>query len=197
MRTLTPTQERVLLFIGLAALWSAAYLGIGRAIATRPTQVLTWDPVWAFPYVPAFVVPYLSAYLLPFVAFFALRDAASSRKFSIVVAGTILASAALFVAWPLTLARPAVGLASVFDRLLGALYVYDRPTNLFPSLHVSLSFLCAVAVGRVFPRRRVWMLAWATLIAVSTLFVRQHYVIDVAGGAAVAWVAWRVFLAMG
>ncbi|HTK59567.1 MAG TPA: phosphatase PAP2 family protein, partial [Candidatus Baltobacteraceae bacterium] len=175
-------------------LWAGAYLGAAAWNASRPAAVLPWDPVWTFPFVSAFVVPYLSAYLLPFAVPFVLRDRAKYRRFAAVAAATIAFSAACFILWPLTIARPELGVSSALDRLLGALYAADRPTNLFPSLHVSLSFLFAAAVGDARPRLRPWMTAWAALIAVSTLFTRQHYLIDVIGGVLVAWIAWRIYL---
>lgn len=194
MRALSATVERVLLFAAVSALWAAAYFGVGAWNASRPMQVLAWDPVWRFPFVSAFVLVYDSAYLLPLMAVLSLKDRAPARRFSAVTCGVIALSAACFLAWPLTLDRPPLVVASVFDKLLAALYAADRPTNLFPSLHVSLSFLFALAVGHAKPRWRGWMITWATLIAVSTLFTRQHYLIDVLGGILVAWVAWGIFL---
>jgi membrane-associated phospholipid phosphatase len=37
----------------------------------------------------------------------------------------------------------------------------------------------------------------AALVAVSTLFTKQHYVLDVIAGVFLAWVAWAVFLRSG
>jgi len=183
-----------MLFIGVAAFWAAAYLGTAGFNAARAPRVLAWDAIWIFPFVSAFVVPYLSAYALPFVAAASLRDRAKFRRFAAVAVGTMAFSAICFILFPLTLARPEIPLASLSDRLLAALYAADRPTNLFPSLHVSLSFLFALAVGDARPRLRPWMIAWAALVAVSTLFTRQHYLIDVVGGVIVAWIAWRIYL---
>lgn len=194
MRALHDTSERFALFIGTAALWALGYLATAAWNATRPAAALAWDPVWRFPIVSAFVVPYLSAYALPFLAACSPLSRSDYRRFAAVVAGTIVFSAACFVVLPLTIARPDLGFGSFSDHLLAALYAADRPTNLFPSLHVSLSFLCALAVGYAWPRLRIWALAWAALIAVSTLLTRQHYLVDVLGGIAVAWVAWRVYL---
>lgn len=194
MRALPDKAERLALFLGTAALWALGYLATAAWNASRPAGALAWDPVWSFPLVSAFAVPYLSAYALPFLAALAPLSRADYRRLAAVTAGTIAFSAAFFLLWPLTIARPDIGLASYSDRLLAALYAADHPVNLFPSLHVSLSFLFAAAVGHARPRWRRWTLAWAALIAVSTLFTRQHYVVDVIGGAAVAWMAWRVFL---
>ncbi|HTK60644.1 MAG TPA: phosphatase PAP2 family protein [Candidatus Baltobacteraceae bacterium] len=194
MRALSSSAERVLLFAAVTIFWAAVYFAVGAWNASRPMQVLPWDPVWRFPFVSAFVLAYDSAYLLPFFAFLALKDRAGARRFAAVVAGVIAVSAACFLAWPLLLPRPPIATASAFDRLLAALYAADRPTNLFPSLHVSLSFLFALAAGRAWPKRRLWFLAWAVLIAASTLFTRQHYFVDVIGGALAAFAAWRIFL---
>ena len=194
MKPLPRTLERAALFIGTAAFWAAAYLGTGAWNAARPARMLAWDPVWSLPVVGAFVIPYVSTYAMPFLVLLVTRHRAKERRFAAVVAGTIAFSAACFVLWPLTIPRPEIGLASVFDRMLAALYAADRPTNLFPSLHVSLSYLFALAVGDARPRLRRWTLAWATLVAASALLTRQHYLVDVIGGIVVAWAAWRIFL---
>lgn len=194
MRALPAWCERVFLFVGVYLLWLAVYLAVGRIDAARPAAVLLWDPVWSFPRVSAFVVPYLSAYLMPFILLFVVRDRAAFRRLAAMLSAVILFSAAIFLLWPLRLPRDPLAPTTTFDGLLGGLYAADRPTNLFPSLHVSMAFLFALAIGQARPRWRPWTLAWATLIAASTLFIRQHYLIDVLGGVAVAWVAWRAYL---
>jgi len=195
MRALSDTTERFALFLGTAALWALGYLATAAFNAPRPAGTLAWDPVWHVPLVSAFAVPYLSAYALPFLAALSPLSRAKYRRLAAVAAGVIAFSAACFLLWPLTIVRPDIGLASWSDRLLAALYAADHPVNLFPSLHVSLSFLFAAAVGHARPRWRLRTLAWAALIAVSTLFTRQHYLVDVIGGAVVAWIAWSIFRA--
>lgn len=55
-------------------------------------------------------------------------------------------------------------------------------------------FISALACGRV--HRGVGIAAglWASLIALSTLFTKQHYVADVMAGIVLAGVAYAVFL---
>lgn len=194
MPVLASTRERLTICLAVAAVWSFGYLGIGAWNAGRPASVLPWDPIHAFPFASVFVIPYLSAYVLPLLAIAFLRERKALRAFAAVVVVTILASALCFAFWSLTIDRPDIGAASLSDRALAALYAADHPVNLFPSLHVSLSFLFAAAVGYARPRWRGWALAWAALIAVSTLFTRQHYLVDVLGGVVLAWVGWRAFL---
>lgn len=187
-------RERLTIFLAVAFAWAFGYLGIGAWNASRAASVLPWDPIRAFPFVSGFVLPYLSAYALPVLSIMVMRERKGLRAFAAVVVATILVSASFFVLVPLTIARPDIGLASLSERALAALYAADRPVNLFPSLHVSLSFLFAAAVGHARPRWRAWTLAWAALIAISTLFTRQHYVIDVIGGIFLAWLGWQAFL---
>ncbi len=61
-------------------------------------------------------------------------------------------------------------------------YRIDAPFNCFPSLHVATTTLTAIALARV-SRPLGWLGATvAALIAISTLLVKQHYLLDVVGG---------------
>ena len=58
----------------------------------------------------------------------------------------------------------------------------------FPSFHVALAIVAALAIGSVRRLRvTVWVLTF--LVAVSTLTTGWHYGIDLAGGALVAWIS--------
>ncbi len=59
----------------------------------------------------------------------------------------------------------------------------DAPTNCLPSLHVSSAYLSALAF-RTDPRKKLFwpFFIWATLIALSTLTTKQHYLADVVSG---------------
>ena len=77
--------------------------------------------------------------------------------------------------------------------------IYDSDTrwNCFPSLHVAQCFLAAFACHRVHRGVGRVASAWASLVALSTLFTKQHYVLDVVGGVALAsagaWIGLRGF----
>jgi membrane-associated phospholipid phosphatase len=74
------------------------------------------------------------------------------------------------------------------------LYQADPPYNCFPSLHVAHSFVSAFACYRVHRGVGIGAMLCAALVAVSTLYSRQHYVLDVVAGALMAWAAYAVFL---
>lgn len=100
-----------------------------------------------------------------------------------------------FLLYPTVAPRP--------DELLGDgfavwglrfLYGADAPYNCFPSLHVAHSFVSALACYRVNRGLGRFALVCAVLVAVSTLLIKQHYVVDVVVGAVLAWVAYLAFL---
>ena len=66
-------------------------------------------------------------------------------------------------------------------------YAGDNPYNDFPSLHTSLSTIIAIAWWRTDRRLGIVAGAWTALIVASTVFVKQHYVADVAAGLLLAW----------
>ncbi|MBM7114512.1 phosphatase PAP2 family protein [Archangium primigenium] len=61
----------------------------------------------------------------------------------------------------------------------------DNAGNTFPSIHVATTLLGALRL-RHQRGGALWVL-WAVLICLSTLTVKQHYVVDVLGGIGVAW----------
>ncbi len=71
----------------------------------------------------------------------------------------------------------------------------------FPSGHTSAGFtLCtalAIVSGTRYPRSGIFLVALGTLIGISRIFLVQHFLIDVLGGAMlgvlIAWLGYRLF----
>ncbi|MDO4268839.1 MAG: phosphatase PAP2 family protein [Eubacteriales bacterium] len=86
---------------------------------------------------------------------------------------------------------------NVFCRLVDIIHAADTPTNVFPSIHVynSLGVHFAVMNSRSLRDRRGvrWFsLAAMVLICMSTVFLKQHSVLDVLGGVVLAYVMYPV-----
>ena len=156
----------------------------------------------AIPLLPVFVIPYVWAYLFWGMAPMAaskckpdhFKDFLAAYLIACVVGGLIL----VFV--PTYMDRVAEGLwnrpqTDFFEKLLHFWYSLDgceRAYNLFPSFHCINSTICYLAVaGRkeVPLWFRVYSLVIAVLIFAATLFVKQHYIIDVVSGILIAAVA--------
>jgi membrane-associated phospholipid phosphatase len=100
-----------------------------------------------------------------------------------------------FLLYPTIAPRP----AHVIDAGFGAwglrfLYSADPPYNCFPSLHVAHSLLSALTCHRVHKKVGLVATLCAALVALSTLFTKQHYVLDVVAGMLLGIAAYAVFL---
>lgn len=79
--------------------------------------------------------------------------------------------------------RESVVSNDIFSASLRFIYSVDKPYNCFPSLHVGLS---SVVATWIILNKSKWAWAFIVLalaIAASTLFVKQHYILDVVSGA--------------
>lgn len=87
----------------------------------------------------------------------------------------------LYVLVPGKIIRPNVETPGVFFSLVRMIYFVDMPSGLTPSLHVSNSWFIALALwnGKYL---RPTLMVWALLIIASTLFIKQHFFVDVVSG---------------
>ena len=152
----------------------------------RAVPFVAW---WAIVY----GVLYLFLILLPI--FVVRQDGLIRRTFNSYLLIWITAYVCFFVVYPTAAPRPAIVSGEGFGVWgLRALYSADPPYNCFPSLHVAHSFVSALACARVHRRLGVIALVSAILVAASTLFTKQHYVLDVVTGSLLALVAYAIFL---
>lgn len=76
------------------------------------------------------------------------------------------------------------------ERFLACVQRLDARSNSFLSLHTSVGMLTALYLQS---HLGIWAFAFPLLIALSYLFTKQHYVVDLPAGAALGWLAYRVF----
>jgi len=100
-----------------------------------------------------------------------------------------------FLLYPTVAPRPEMVMGRGFAVWgLRFLYEADPPYNCFPSLHVAHSFVSALASYRVHRTLGFAAISCASLVAMSTLFTKQHYVVDLIVGILLALAAYAVFL---
>jgi membrane-associated phospholipid phosphatase len=162
---------------------------------TRHVPELALDRVW--PLVPSWAIVYGALYLflilLPVLVI--RQDELIRRTVYAYLLIWITAYLFFFVVYPTVAPRPGIVSGEGFAMWgLRALYSADPPYNCFPSLHVAHSFVSALASTRVHRRLGIVALFAATLVAFSTLFTKQHYVLDVVAGVLLAVVAYGFFL---
>jgi membrane-associated phospholipid phosphatase len=151
-------------------------------------RLLPLRPEWALVYGTL----YLFLIVLPV---FIVREQEQIRRTVLAYLTIWITAFIVFLAYPTMASRPAEVIGKGFAVwCLRFLYELDPPYNCFPSLHVVHSFVSALACYRV--HRRVGIAAGmcASLVGVSTLFTKQHYILDVIAGILLASVAYAIFL---
>jgi membrane-associated phospholipid phosphatase len=96
-----------------------------------------------------------------------------------------LVCAVFFIGFPTTNVRPAITGTGIADRLLAFVYTIDQPTNLFPSIHCLVSWLCFVGIRsskKVPLWYKMFSCIFALLVVASTQFTKQHYIADAIAG---------------
>ncbi|MDO4522030.1 MAG: phosphatase PAP2 family protein [Eubacteriales bacterium] len=144
------------------------------------------------PFCEIFVIPYLLwfFYITISVIYFGLVEKDRSQYYSLITNLSIGMTIFLIISlvWPNghTL-RPAIfPRENIFTDLVRYVYGNDTSTNVFPSIHVYNSVAVHLAIARCPELRRHPRLIHASwilciLIVLSTVFIKQHTIVDVIG----------------
>jgi membrane-associated phospholipid phosphatase len=182
------------LILGFLGFWIVAYGGANWITGlhdVRWTAGMDWEA--RVPFVPEAAAVYLSLNLLVLLPIFVFRRWEEAVPLLMVMVAETVAAVVCFVLIPVKAPAPQLdpsGAAGAMFRVADAL---NLEYNYFPSLHVSYAFTVALAIGRRcgWPGKVAFWL-WAAAIAVSTVLLHQHYVIDIVGAVflaafAMAW----------
>lgn len=182
-----------LLSAAFLALWLVAFVGADRVSRYVPWAIHIDLPIERhFPFVPELVWLYLSLDLVLPLAPFVLRRVEELAILFLALALATLVAAATFVVLPVEarfadFAPPGGWLGLVFS--FADTINLDR--NLLPSLHVAFAVLAALALA---PKGgltlRFVLGAWAIGVSASTVLLRQHHLLDVVAGVALAFTSW-------
>lgn len=146
------------------------------------------------PFVPVFISIYILAYVQWIIGFIVIGRAKKDISVRIFTAELIAKAIALicFIVFPTTIEGLRPDEASLYghgiwSEITAAVYKLDAPDNLFPSIHCLESFVClagAVRIKNIPQWYKVTMLIMTLLVFASTVLVRQHVLLDIAGGVA-------------
>ena len=78
-------------------------------------------------------------------------------------------------------------------RFMRVVQRYDQPSNCFPSMHVSVATLTALHLVHNAPEWGQWPWLFPLLIAISALYTKQHFMLDLPPGALLGWLAFWVY----
>ena len=148
-----------------------------------------WDE--KIPFIEAFSIIYILAYLQWILNYLLLAREDNGRLCAKIVIADVIAKLICFVffaAFPTTLLRPEALSDGFFGFVTKIIFWADSPTNLFPSIHCLESWACFRAVlgmKKVPKWFVVFTFIFSVLVFLSTVFLKQHVLIDIIAGIAV------------
>jgi membrane-associated phospholipid phosphatase len=192
---------RLAILVLCTLLWLVAYFFINRLqVEPQRRKNFSFSVDRKIPYVPLFAIVYFSTVPFLFVPFVILSE---TRQFCWMVAcytAITVISSLIHATLPSKIERvEQVNTGGITGRMLRLFQKNFKPYGNFPSMHVGLSvpaviayFMgCGILAGSI-------AAVWAVLIALSTLFAKQHYILDIlaglAGGILIAALAYLLIL---
>jgi hypothetical protein len=168
----------------------------------RGTKSLITPLDTAIPFMKEFIIPYIAWYgFIVFVmVYLCLKDRETYYKTLATYFLGLVTSFITFYFFQTTVPRPELTGSDFYTLLVSKIYSADQPYNCFPSIHVLTSYLMARAVSSSSIRNKtVLLFVWITsaMIIVSTLFVKQHVVLDAGSGIIYAEVLYRLVCTFG
>ena len=190
-----PTLKTSLLKLALVGmLFYASYTlsnYYAASLAYVPEIAFAWErhiPFWEWT-----ILPYWSLNLMYAAAFFLCRDAGEQNRYIARLVAAQIVATVCFMLFPLHFSWPKPPTSGLSGWLFDSLVAFDLPYNQAPSLHIALAVIVGAFYWTRFPKIRVPLLLWQSLIALSVLTTYQHHFIDVPTGALLGWlVLWAI-----
>ncbi|MBR4034428.1 MAG: phosphatidic acid phosphatase [Clostridia bacterium] len=185
--TLKPEETRHLWLLLYWPIYGAFFFFVEKMY--RPDGYYSvWCPLDdAIPFCELFLIPYLFwfVYLIGMHVYTLIYDVAAFRKMMYFIMITYSATIIIYLIFPTCQdLRPAEFEKNNFlTRFMAEYYAFDTNTNVCPSIHVIGSLAVMLTSFHCKDFGRATKIAFAItgiLIALSTVFVKQHSVIDLA-----------------
>lgn len=157
------------------------------------------------PFIEVFIIPYLLwfFYVTYFIIFFLRRDLTEYYRMGSFLASGMTVFILISILFPNGLfLRPnlySLQRNNIFIKLVESIYRKDTSTNVFPSIHVfnSVGIMLSAHYKRAkmyFSKTQLFITdAIGILIIASTVFIKQHSVVDVVGAFVMAYIFYKCF----
>ncbi len=170
------------------------YLLINNLTRVRVPYTLALHTDALLPFIPSFSIFYVMEWILGFLPFLLLKDKKMIRLTTMLYLGVMALSYFFFLAFPVQMLRPEIIPQTATGHLVAFIYGIDLPYNTFPSLHIILMLLSGLILLSVRNPAAPFVLLMFFPVSLSTLLIKQHYVLDVLAGVVIAAIAFLVFI---
>ncbi|WP_185929310.1 phosphatase PAP2 family protein [Paenibacillus popilliae] len=139
------------------------------------------------PMIPVFIIPYILWYPIIVGTFclLCMKDRQLYYRTLITLCGGLILCYSVYYLFQTTVPRPDVNSNGIISSMVQFIYATDQPYNCFPSIHVLSSYIIIKAVMQcrhISKHIKSFIVIFCWFIIASTLFVKQHVLLDVAGG---------------
>lgn len=173
--------------------------------------VIKFHPIYSrldnlIPFNEVFIIPYFLwfIYIAVTVSYLLLTSKQDFYKCCAFLFGGMTICLIIYSIWPnghyLRVNLASLGRSNIFIDMLSAIYSVDTATNVFPSIHVLNSVGAMIAINKSEKLHNIVWLQWSSfiltvLICLSTVFLKQHSILDVFGGLALSVILYAVVYA--
>lgn len=181
-------KNRIVILI-LALIFQAGIYSISKLFQRSPIYLNNYfDNI--IPFIPYFVIFYITWFPLLFlVPLLVLKyDKKVFDRYIFTIFIFAIFEGIMFILLPTTMNREVINVTSISTFIINIIYKVDTPVNLFPSAHCAFAILFIMSVLDVKKIKREYKLLISVisiLIILSTLFIKQHVLIDVIGALAI------------
>jgi membrane-associated phospholipid phosphatase len=185
---LQPWYRGWVLGLAMFGFWALSYLLIGALVRPERVTQLAFTLDRAIPFDPGWVFIYLCVYPMYLLPFLHDAPAGTHRRLALGYVLVLAVAYAVFLLVPVGFARSEIPLGAKHYSMwaLGKVHGLDPPWNCMPSTHCATSLLAGLAFWEMGGRIGWWGMLTALAIAVSTTLTKQHYIVDVVAGYALA-----------
>ncbi len=173
---------------------SSTYFATGLLRLNKSSYSVSLPLDNAIPFIPFFILFYISLYFFGAIPFLVIKSRRYVRNYAKAYIFASIFSFLIFITLPIKMEHPEITGTTVFDKLTQFIYDADVTDNAFPSVHICLTLLTMIALSSVNNAWKAAGILWGTVIIFSTLFVKQHYLLDIVGGLLVGTLAYLLFL---
>ena len=159
------------------------YIPVNRLVTGGCSLAISFDNL--IPLVPVFVIPYLFGIVFWIFSIIVINLKGNKEyaiRFTVVMITAGILSILIYIIFPTFVVRPEVVGTDIFSSLIKLVYINDNVYNAAPSGHTFYTVICLIGLYKLLSRYRFLLTTISILIILSTLFTKQHNLLDVVTG---------------
>jgi membrane-associated phospholipid phosphatase len=172
------------------------------------TVTTKFNPIYSrlddlIPFNEVFIIPYFLwfIYIAVTVAYFLVTSKQDFYRCCAFLFSGMTVCLIVYTLWPnghyLRVDLEQLGRSNIFIDMLASIYSFDTATNVFPSIHVLNSVGVMIAINKSEKLHNIIWLQWSALIltvliCLSTVFLKQHSIMDIFGALVLSVILYAV-----